>query len=169
MRCMIINNELHSHSYCIVTRVEITPTPVGPLVTAPRPQTTTRLPPTREKPRPFSPRPTTATPDNDNRQSESGRVPQIVVASAHPQDNEIPDSVHVHNNLLHNGADLPSHSTDDRKETFGARLNLGENSYIFTCTVLISYLRLSGATTKRLTPFISIYTLYFVCNIVNLL
>ncbi|XP_046667022.1 uncharacterized protein LOC124358766 isoform X1 [Homalodisca vitripennis] len=100
-------------------------TPIVPLVTAPKPRTTTRLPPTREKPRPFSPRPTTPATEDDSKQSESGRVPQIVVASAHPQDNEIPDSVHVHNNLLHNGADLPTHSTDDRRETFGAKLNLG--------------------------------------------
>lgn len=113
----------------VVMYAEVKQTPTAPLVTAPKPQTTTRLPPTRERPRPFSPRPTTpatfAPTVDDSRQSESGRVPQIVVASAHPQDNEIPDSVHVHNNLLHNGADLPTHSTDDRTQTFGAKLNLG--------------------------------------------
>lgn len=103
----------------------------------PRPQPTTTRAPTiiREKPRPFTPRPTTPVPDEiDNHISDTSRVPQIVVASAHPQDNEVPDSVHVHNNFVHNGADLPTHSLeDDRRDYLGAKLNLGmyclENGY----------------------------------------
>ncbi|XP_039286802.1 uncharacterized protein LOC111056767 isoform X2 [Nilaparvata lugens] len=96
----------------------------GAIVQAPKPtQTSSRPLPTtnREKPRPFSPRPTSQ-PDNSN--SESGRIP--IVASAHPQDNEIPDSVHVRNDLAHSNADLPGHSLEDQhRQTMGAKLNLG--------------------------------------------
>ncbi|XP_075229303.1 uncharacterized protein LOC142328966 isoform X2 [Lycorma delicatula] len=106
----------------------------GGIILATRPTTnppTTRLtPPTppREKPRPFSPRPTTATTrsttPSDSYDSESGRTP--IVASAHPQDNEIPDSVHIRNDLARNNADLPSHSVEDEhRHTMGAKLNLG--------------------------------------------
>lgn len=46
------------------------------------------------------------------------------VPAGHPQENEIPDSVHILSDA-HPNANIPSSVEEDRRETAGARLNLG--------------------------------------------
>ncbi len=92
--------------------------------------TTAAKTPTREKPRPFStktsPSPSLKTSpyyntDDEGKVNEVGKLPPII-ANSHPEGNEIPD--HIRNNI--NAANIPSHSVeDDRRETFGSKLNIG--------------------------------------------
>lgn len=98
------------------------------------PTTISAKTPTREKPRPFStktsPSPVLKTSpiynvEENGKSTENIKSPPYIIANSHPQDNEIPDSVHIRNNI--NAANIPSHSLeDDRRETFGAKLNIGE-------------------------------------------
>jgi len=46
------------------------------------------------------------------------------VAASHPQDNEIPDSVNVRNDLTPNVN--VAHSVEEERREAGARLNLGQ-------------------------------------------
>ncbi|XP_067008766.2 uncharacterized protein [Anabrus simplex] len=80
-------------------------TPTTTLVATPAPPSTTK-----SRPRP---RPTSNTPS----------PPQIISAS-HPHDNEIPDSVNARNSNTP-GADITHPVEEERRETAGARLNLG--------------------------------------------
>ncbi|XP_072160988.1 CUB and sushi domain-containing protein 1 isoform X2 [Bemisia tabaci] len=125
-----------------VCKEDLRPVPglsLGPVVT-PTKSSSTAAPSTtpRERPRPFStkpistvrPRPSPIPPllpvpeIEDNNLSESGRVPNIAIASSHPTDNEIPDSVHVRNDLSYNAANVPVHSLEeDHKETLSSKFN----------------------------------------------
>lgn len=98
--------------------------------------------PSREKPRPFStktsPSPSLKTSpyynlDDEGKVNENGKIPPII-ANVHPEGNEIPD--HVRNNV--NAANIPSHSLeDDRRETVGSRLNIGQSLSTYESTYLI--------------------------------
>ncbi|XKL59627.1 hypothetical protein PGB90_000643 [Kerria lacca] len=122
--------------------------------------------PTREKPRPFSTK-TTSSPsfktspyynvDDDNKNNENTKLPPII-ANAHPEGNEIPD--HIRNNI--NAANIPSHSVeDDRRETFGSKLNIGAivalgvfGAFVFLAAVVTTVVLLirrsrSASTTKH--------------------
>lgn len=57
------------------------------------------------------------------RPTETRVVPHITVG--HPQENEIPDSVNIRTDVQPN-ANIPSSVEEDRRETVGARLNLGK-------------------------------------------
>lgn len=68
------------------------------------------------------PRPT------DTRHSGTSNIPHVT--AGHPQENEIPDSVNIRNDLQPN-ANIPSSVEEDRRETAGARLNLGKKPKFF--------------------------------------
>lgn len=84
----------------------------------------TRPPPSstlREKARPFTTKPPILT-KPVNEQDDSGQTSSnVVIASAHPHDNEIPDSVHVRTNP--NAANIPSQVESEHR--LGPKLNLG--------------------------------------------
>lgn len=97
------------------------PKPRDPPASPTRPS----LPPARPGPQsphqgPHSKRPGGSA---DSSPAESAHVPHTVAAS-HPQDNEIPDSVNVRNDLSPNVN--VAHSVDEERHETGARLNLGQ-------------------------------------------
>lgn len=103
-------------------------TPIVPAVLVTKTVSTSTVPssrapptPNREKPRPFTTKPTILTkPATD--QDDSGQTSSnVVIASAHPHDNEIPDSVHVRTNP--NAANIPSQVESEHR--LGPKLNLG--------------------------------------------
>lgn len=57
------------------------------------------------------------------RPTENRVVPHVT--AGHPQENEIPDSVNIRTDVQPN-ANIPSSVEEDRRETVGARLNLGK-------------------------------------------
>ncbi|XP_065220513.1 uncharacterized protein LOC135845675 isoform X1 [Planococcus citri] len=123
--------------------------------------------PTREKPRPFStktsPSPILKTSpiynDENGKTTENTKLPPPYgIDHTHPSLNEIAD---VRNNI--NAVNIPSHSLeDDRRETFGAKLNIGAivalgvfGAFVFlaavvtTVVLLIRRNRSSSNTTKH--------------------
>lgn len=127
-------------------------TPIGGVVKAPKPTShrpkpgivqATRPPHTPARPVPPSPVPDAEDYEDVKEQYEkASTIPEerpyhtVVppprtsdrnhVAAGHPQENEIPDSVNIRNDVQPN-ANIPSSVDEERRETAGARLNLGEH------------------------------------------
>ncbi|XP_050542396.1 uncharacterized protein LOC126906135 [Daktulosphaira vitifoliae] len=109
--------------YC---KEEIKTPPAPILVTKPPSSATSTTPssrvtPSREKPRPFTTRPTIVTKPSNDHDDNGQTSSNVVIASAHPHDNEIPDSVHVRTNP--NAANIPNQVESEHR--IGPKLNLG--------------------------------------------
>nr|CAD7456841.1 unnamed protein product [Timema tahoe] len=134
----------------------------GGLATAPATK------PSRNPTKPTTPLPTRATPgpkkppqkppkEEDNVIEESAHVPSLV-APSHPQENEIPDSVNRRTDLGHI-ANVAHPVEEERKETAGARLNLGAiialgvfGGFVFLAAVITTIVILIRSGKKRKLP-----------------